>query len=106
MATTFLTVKNRATSTLASGITDVATSLSVAAGGGALFPSTYPFHITIENEILSCTDRATDTLTVVRAQQGTTGVAHSAAAVVNLNVTAQNISDLNTAVNALENTIT
>lgn len=103
MATTFLTVKNRATSTLASDITDVATSLAVVAGEGAKFPSTYPFHITIDNEILSCTNRAVDTFTVVRAQQGTTGVAHLAAAVVSLNITAQNVSDLNTAVNAIEN---
>jgi len=103
MATSFLEVKNRAESTLASAITAAATSLSVAAGEGANFPSSGTFHITINDEILACTSRSTDTLTVTRAAQGTSAAAHSADAVVSLNVTAQNISDLNTAVNAIEN---
>lgn len=102
MTTTFLVVKNEAISTLASGINDAVTSLDVAAGEGALFPSTYPFHISIDAEILSCTNRSTDTLTVVRAQQGTSAAAHLAAAAVELRVTAKNITDLNTAVNTLE----
>ena len=105
MATSFLEVKNNAISTLASGITDVATSLTVASGEGALFPSSFPFHITIENEILSCTNRSTDVLTVVREQQGTSGVAHSVNVAVGLNVTAKSVTDLNTAVNAAENKI-
>ena len=105
MATTFLTVKNRALSTLASGITDIATSLTVATGEGALFPSTFSFHITIDNEILNCTSRTTDVLTVTRAAESTTAAAHSAAAQVSLNITAQLVSDLDTAVNAIENQV-
>ena len=70
MSTTFLVPKNDASSTLASGISDSATSLAVASGGGAKFPSTYPFNIRIEEEILQCTNRSTDTLTVTRAQEG------------------------------------
>lgn len=100
--TDFLVVKNRAVSTLASGINDSVTSLDVAAGEGAKFPLTYPFHITIDDEILSCTNRSTDTLTVVRGQQGTTPAGHSAGAEISLNITAKSITDLNTAVNALE----
>lgn len=102
MATTFLVVKNDAISTLASGINDSVTSLDVAAGEGALFPSTYPFHISIDSEILSCTNRSTDTLTVTRHQQGTSAAAHSAGAAVELRVTAQSVTDLNSAVNTLE----
>jgi len=45
---------NNAMSSLASDITDIATSLTVATGEGALFPSTYPFPITIDDEILLC----------------------------------------------------
>lgn len=105
MATSFLIVKNNAISTLASGITDVATSLTVASGEGALFPSSFPFHITIEDEILSCTNRSTDVLTVVREQQGTSGVAHGANVAVGLNVTAKSVTDLNTAVNSAEDKI-
>lgn len=102
MVTTFLQVKNNAVSTLAADISDVATSITVASGEGAKFPSAYPFHISIDDEILSCTNRVVDVLTVVRAQQSTTGAIHSSGASVALNITAKSVSDLNTAVNSLE----
>jgi hypothetical protein len=102
MVTTFLQVKNNAVSTLAADISDVATSVTVASGEGAKFPSAYPFHISIDDEIMSCTNRVVDVLTVVRAQQSTTGAIHSSGASVALNITAKSISDLNTAVNTLE----
>ena len=102
MVTTFLQVKNNAVSTLAADISDVATSITVASGEGAKFPSAYPFHISIDDEILSCTNRVVDVLTVVRAQQSTTGALHSSGASVALNITAKSVSDLNTAVNSLE----
>ena len=44
----YLKIKNRAFSTLAADIISTATSLSVAAGEGAKFPSAGDFHITIE----------------------------------------------------------
>ncbi len=103
MATTFLEVKNNAVSSLAADITDAATSLTVASGEGSKFPSAYPFHISIDDEILSCTNRSSDVLTVVRAQQSTSNVEHSSGATVALNITAKSVSDLNTAVNTLEN---
>ena len=59
----FLNVKNRAESTLASGITDVATELTVATGEGVKFPASN-FHITIEDEILLCSSRSTDVFTI------------------------------------------
>ena len=102
MATTFQVAKNRAKSALAADITSAATSLTVTAGEGAKFPSTYPFPITIEDEILKCTNRVTDTLTVERAQEGTSAVAHVAGKAVHLRITAKFISDLNTVVNTLE----
>ena len=93
--TTFLQVKNDAVSTLAADITNTATSLSVAAGDGAKFPQPGDgFHITIDNEILKCTARTGDTLTVTRAQEGTTAAAHSAGVAVRLNITAAIISEL------------
>ncbi len=84
----FLKVKNRAFSTLASGISDSDLSLTVATGEGALFPSTYPFHITIEDEILECTTRSTDVLTVTREAEGTTAAAHAEGKAVELRITA------------------
>jgi len=74
---------NNAATTLASGITNVATSLTVATGTGALFPSPSAgsyFYLTLANtagtvEIVKCTARTTDTMTVTRAQDGTAAVA-------------------------------
>jgi len=74
---------NQATTTLATTITSSQTSINVAAGTGALFPSPASgqyFKITIypasgstpAPEILHVTARSTDTLTVIRAQEGTT----------------------------------
>ena len=64
----FLNVKNRAKSTLVADITDIATSLGVTAGEGVKFP-TDNFHITIDDEILLCTTRNGDTLTVERKRR-------------------------------------
>ncbi len=102
MPTTFLVPRNNANSKLAAAITASATSLSVLSGEGARFPSTFPFHITIDNEILQVTGRSSDTLTVTRAQESTTAASHKAGANVQLNITAKAISDLNAAVNSLE----
>jgi len=93
--TAFLQVKNRAISTLASGISDTDTSLTVTPGEGAKFPQPgNGFNITIDDEILKCTGRSTDTLTVTRAQEGTTAAAHSAGAAVSLNITAAVVQQL------------
>ncbi len=102
MATSFLVVKNRAYSKLAAALTSGATTVDVTAGEGSKFPSTYPFHITIEDEILEVTNVSTDTLTFTRAAQGTSAVAHPNKAYVALNITAKSVTDLNTAVNTLE----
>lgn len=87
---------NNASSTLASGITNVATSLTVQAGQGALFPNPTAGQyamVTLEDvsgniEITKCTGRSGDTLTVVRAQEGTTGLAFSSGSRVEIRITA------------------
>lgn len=102
MATSFLVAKNRAFSKLAAAVNDSTTTFTVTAGQGAKFPSTYPFHSTVEDEIVSVTNRSTDTLTVVRAQQSTSAASHPLKAYIALHITAKSITDLNTAVNTLE----
>ena len=92
----FLKLKNRAFSTLASGVSDVATSWTVASGDGAKFPSTGDFHITCESEIVKCTSRSTDVLTVVRAQEGTAAASHASSKVVGLRITAAIIDQIET----------
>lgn len=82
--------KNNAASTLAGSITNVAVTANLSAGTGALFPN--PNTATDEYFVLTLTDQATgllneivhvtarsgDTITMVRAQEGTTALAWSA----------------------------
>lgn len=82
---------NGSESTLASGITSGATSLSVAAGDGAArFPQAAPFNCFIwdkttytkwsldpNREVVRVTLKSTDTFTVDRGQEGTSAVAHN-----------------------------
>jgi hypothetical protein len=88
---------NNATTTLASSITNVATSLTVASGAGTLFPNpTSPdyFLVTLQGvsgtpiEIVKVTARSTDTFTIVRAQEGTTASGFTGGDKVELRVTA------------------
>ena len=73
---------NNAKSTLASAITNTQTTITVAPGTGSQFPNPttgQQFKITLISatsssvyEICNCTARTTDTLTVIRGQEGTT----------------------------------
>ena len=89
----FLKIKNRAFSTLASGVSDSDTSWTLATGEGAKFPTTGDFHVTCEDEIVKCTSRSTDVLTVVRAQEGTSAAAHASGKAVELRITAAIIEE-------------
>ena len=80
-------VTNNAWGTLASGISNSATTIVLTAGQGSRFPAATPtnyFWATLSNsanttwEIVKVTGRTTDTLTVVRGQDGTSGLAWSA----------------------------
>ena len=100
-ATTFMTLENGAASTLDGGINSTTTTIVVA--NGDVFPSTYPFHISISGlEIVECTNRAGDTMTVIREEEGTTGVPHDDGATVRLGVTKEYITELQDAINTLE----
>jgi hypothetical protein len=84
---------NNAASTLASGASLVASTLTVATGHGSRFPSPGPgqgFVATIQNgaayEIVLCTSRAGDVLTVQRAQDGTLAQTWASGSSVDLRV--------------------
>ena len=100
MATEFLVPKNNAESTLNGAVTAGATTWIV--NDGSVFPSTYPYNLTCNNEIVQVTNRSSNTLTVTRAQEDTSAATHSDGAQVYLNITAKAVSDLNTAVNTIE----
>ena len=93
---------NNATTTLASGITNSATSLTVATSTGSLFPALSVgdyFYCTLANvagtvEIIQVTARSTDTFTIVRGQDNTSGLAWNAGDKVELRIVAANLNDL------------
>jgi hypothetical protein len=100
---------NNASSTLASGISSGAGSFSVQSGAGALFPNPVNpstgiaidyFMVTAVRasdgaiEIMKCTARATDTLTVTRAQEGTTALALNTGDRIELRATANGLNNI------------
>lgn len=95
--TTFV-FANNAGSTLAAPISSGATSITLAAGTGDLFPAPgagEQFTLSLTdvatgqvNEIVYCTARSSDTLTVVRAQEGTAAAAWTTGDFANHFVTA------------------
>jgi hypothetical protein len=90
---------NSAFATLAAGINNSATSITLTTGQGARFPSLgagdyfYATLIDASNnlEIVKCTARSTDVLTVVRAQESTTARSFSTGDRIELRITAAGI---------------
>lgn len=94
---------NNAASTLASGITSSATSLTVATGTGGIFPTltTGQFcYCTLQNtagtsvEIVKVTARSGDTFTIVRAQDNTSASAFITGDKFELRLTAGELNQL------------
>jgi hypothetical protein len=103
---------NNAFSTLASGINDSVTALTVASSDGALFPNptggNYFYATLIDTsgniEIIKCTTRSTDAFSViVREQEGTTARAFSTADRVELRLTAASLTELRAGITASAN---
>ena len=95
-------LKNRASGTLSTAISAADTGIALTYGDGAEFPtitaSDYYFYATIEStagtsEIVKVTARSGDSLTVTRAQEGTTAAAFAAGSRFEQRVTAQSIID-------------
>lgn len=84
-------VANNAVSKLVSSISSGDTTFSVTPGTGSLFPAgDFPLTLIKSNgsfEIIKCTSRASDVFTVVRAQEGTSGLAFLAGDRVELRIT-------------------
>ena len=95
---------NNGHSTLASSLTTSATSITVASGHGARFPSLtgseYFYATLIDSsnnlEIVKVTARSSDVLTVTRAQESTTARAYAVGDRVELRITAQGLVDVGT----------
>lgn len=88
--------------TLASSVSDVATSMVVNAVTG--FPASTPYTLIVDQdtaseEVVEVTARSGTTLTVTRAVDGTTAVSHSSGASVNHGVSARDFSEPNAFLN-------
>lgn len=100
---------NNAFGTLAAGINSSATSITLTSGQGARFPTLSAgdyFYATLVDtsnnlEIVKCTARSTDVLTVVRAQESTTARAYSAGDRIEIRLTAQTFIDATTVTPAM-----
>jgi len=102
----YLQITNRASSTLAASIVAADVSLSVAAGGGALFPASN-FAITIENERILVGTRTIDAFTsLTRGYDGTVAADHASGTAVELRVIAKHITELQTGKQDLDATLT
>ena len=86
------TQTNLASTTLNGGINNSTTTVVVTTG--SVFPATGNFRILIDSEIMLATARATNTLTVTRAQEGTAAVSHSDLAVVTGPLTAGSLNQI------------
>lgn len=99
---------NAVSSTLSSGINSTDTSITIPLTTG--WPSSHPFTIIIDegvaakeevcNVTATATGGSTITFTITRAQDGTTGVSHSAGATVKHGVSARDFDEPNAHVNA------
>ena len=101
---------NNATTTTVDALTDTSTQIVVAAGTGSKFPVLQAgdyFYATLTDifgnyEIVRVNTRVVDTLTVTRAQEGTTARAFPANSRIELRITAQSVLDaLSTSINYL-----
>jgi hypothetical protein len=92
---------NNASAPLAASINTTSASITVTTGYGALFPSLAAgeyFYATLTNssnaiEIVKATARSGDTLTVTRAQEGTTALSWAAADKIELRITAADLAN-------------
>ena len=94
-------LNNNASGTLATAINASDTGIVLTAGNGANFPtlgvSDY-FYATLEStggtlEVIKVTARSGDSMTVVRAQEGSTANSFAAGSRIELRVTAQSVLD-------------
>lgn len=88
---------NNASTTLNGAINNSTTSVVVT--DGSVFPSSGNFRVLCGTEIMLCTARSTNTLTVVRGQEGTTADSHSSTNNIELVYTKGSIEQLLTEYN-------
>lgn len=107
-------IANNAKSTLAAGISDTATQLTLQNGDGTKFPSLTAgqwFPLTLVKvdssfEIVRATARSADTITIQRGQENTTPLTFSAGDKVELRLTAAAMNEIRALTDTNEQNIT
>lgn len=97
-------LKNNATSTISTAISASDVGLAVASGDGSLFPTLGTgdyFYATLVSaggayEIVKVTARTGDSMTIVRAQEGTTAYSFASGSRIEMRVTAASVVDIAT----------
>ena len=97
-----LKVKNNAIGYLSTAISASDVGVALESGDGAAFPALSTgdyFYATLEDtngvtEVVKVTARSGDSLTIERAQEGTTAATFAAGSAIELRITAQNVIDL------------
>ncbi|KKL72127.1 hypothetical protein LCGC14_2088000 [marine sediment metagenome] len=111
MATNFLRIFNFGLGFLGVSVNSTSTTITLQEGDLDAFPapgsSSDRYRIVVDREVMEVTGRneTTNTLTVARAQEGTTGASHLAMAVVSLRLTAAGVRSMQDAINTLENSL-
>lgn len=100
--TTFKQVDNNKSGTLTGAITASQTTLTLNTGQGAQFPSVFPFYCSCDYEVMLCTNRVGDVLTVTRGQDQTQAVIHNVSSLIEIREVAALWREAYTAINALE----
>lgn len=80
---------NNASTTLASGLTNIQTSMTV--DDGSVFPTEGDFRLRLNDEIVICTARSGNVLTISRGEESTTAASHDTGTVVRAILTAGGI---------------
>src|SRR5688572_4967096 len=83
---------NNGTTTLNGAINNSVTTITVTLG--SVFPNTGNFRVIVDSEIMLCTARSGNDLTVTRGSEGSTAASHSNGATISLIITNGSIRQL------------
>lgn len=99
MGYSFHYVKNNASGNLSQTIDISSTVIPLDSGDRNNFPASYPFYVTVGNEIMDCTNADSTSLIVTRAQQSTTASTFLSSTPVEQLFTADNLTEIQTQIN-------
>lgn len=100
--TTFKQVRNNVAGILAASIGIADTTIILGIAQGLSFPSTFPFYVSVDYEVMTVSNKVGDTLIVSRGRDGTSANIHSLGSIVEMRDNAGLWQDVFTAVNGLE----